>query len=652
MCVTINMQLLIVESPAKIKTIQKILGRDYVIKATLGHVKDLKPQTLSIDIEKDYIPSYAVIKGKSTILKDLKSLAKRAERIWLATDNDLEGEAIAAHVLQTFETDKKKAARITFNEITPQAITEAISKPREVNYNLFAAQQARRVTDRLIGFELSPLLWKHVSRGTSVGRVQTVGLKLICDRENEIDLHQPETSFEVTADFIPGLHAKYVKKVADLETVKSLMRETDQHVFRITQVAQSSSTKSPPAPFVTSSMQMEAHRTLGFSPAFTMKIAQRLYEQGRITYMRTDSVNVASDAKKKLKEMIIKNWGEAYHADRVFAARTSNAQDAHECIRPCDPYLKDDELEDATEKRLYKLIWRRTLQSQMSAMKTEHLTIHIGFRAGFVATAKHIVFDGFTILSETRETNDTEYSRFQSAFKQHQILKLEICNGSETRTRPSARYTESSLIKELESRGIGRPSTYASTLATLDRHEYTMLKDDDDVEIKNINLVKKPGDDIVQAFVVKKVHGEKKRLRLTDLGRSVEAFVRENFPRIIDYEFTKDLEDQMDAVGSGTRTYREVVHGVRQVYKATLEDLQKRDISESTVIKKKVIEKRYLGAASDGSELYVMHAKYGPCLMLKKGKKVKFHKINPREFENMTLPSAIEVVKQKRDSAH
>lgn len=640
------MQLLVVESPAKIKTIQKILGKQFVIKATLGHIKDLKPKTLSIDIEHDYIPSYAVIKGKTSIIKDLKSLAKRADRIWLATDKDLEGEAIAAHVLQAIDVDSNKVFRITFNEITPQAIKEAFKTPRAVDHDLFAAQQARRVTDRLIGFELSPALWRHVSRGTSVGRVQTVGLKLICDREQEIATHQPEDLYEVTAEFLPALHAKYAEKINDIEKVRLLMQEADQHTFRITQITTSSSIKNPPAPFVTSSMQMDAHRVLGFSPAFTMRVAQRLYEQGFITYMRTDSVNIASDARRLLKEMIIQKWGSEYYVDRLFNARTSNAQDAHECIRPTDPGFHQDSVEDVDEKRLYRLIWKRTVQSQMSAMKTEHLTVQICFRAGFIATAKRIVFDGFNILSESRDIDEGEYTRIASAFVKHQILDLKAIYAKETRSRPPSRYTESTLIKEFETRGIGRPSTYASTLATLGKHKYTILHNEEDIQVESINLEKKPRVEIVQTKVLKKHQGEKKRLQLTDLGRCVEAFVRENFPQIVDYEFTRNLEDEMDAIGSGKKRYSEVVDSVRQVYKSILNNLHTRDVSEATIVPRKTIEKRYLGKnPEDEAEVYVMHAKYGPCVMMKSGKKVKFYKIDHEEVADMTLSSALQYVR-------
>ncbi|MEL6589145.1 MAG: type I DNA topoisomerase, partial [Bacteroidota bacterium] len=475
--------LLIVESPAKAKTIEKYLGNDFTVKASYGHVRDLPKGNDAIDIENGFSPKYEVLADKKKVIKELKDLIKSAETVWLATDEDREGEAISWHLAESLGLDKDTTHRIVFNEITKSAIQRAIQSPRTINQDLVNAQQARRVLDRLVGFQLSPVLWRKIRRGLSAGRVQSVAVRLIVEREREIIAFTPTSSYVVSAEFIldngAKIKADLAKRLPDLATAREFLESCKGAIYEISKLETKPSKKSPTQPFTTSTLQQEASRKLSFSVSQTMRVAQTLYEEGLITYMRTDSVNLSQQAIGQAKDVVIKLYGEEYSKSRQFKNKNSNAQEAHEAIRPTDLSLSQLTNLGRNEQRLYELIWKRTLASQMAEARLEKTTVDIKVStndAVLKAKGEVLVFDGFlkVYLESKDEDDEEEQSGVLPPLSVGQILSLDYIKAQERYSRPASRYTEASLVKKLEEQGIGRPSTYAPTISTIQKREYVV----------------------------------------------------------------------------------------------------------------------------------------------------------------------------------
>ena len=489
--------LVIVESPAKAKTIERFLGKDFTVMSSFGHVRDLAKKDLGVDIENQFTPQYEISPDKNKIVKELKKIAKEAETIWLATDEDREGEAISWHLLEALGLDEKKTKRIVFHEITKTAINKAIENPRSIDKNLVNAQQARRVLDRLVGFELSPLLWKKVKPALSAGRVQSVAVRLIVERENEIRNFKSVSSYKVTAVFCvePGkcyLTAELPKKFKTKEEAKAFLELCKDADFNISNIETKPAKKSPAPPFTTSTLQQEASRKLGFSVSRTMLVAQQLYESGYITYMRTDSVNLSNMAIGTTKEEIKKLYGDKYVKTRKYATKAKGAQEAHEAIRPT--FISNHKIDgDASQQRLYELIWKRTIASQMSDAQLEKTTVSISLsnaKEKFQAIGEVLKFDGFlkVYIESTDDEEENETKDVLPPLKKGQELELNEANATERFTKHPNRYTEASLVKKLEELGIGRPSTYAPTISTIQKREY-VVKEDRKGSVRNFQLI-------------------------------------------------------------------------------------------------------------------------------------------------------------------
>lgn len=563
--------LVIVESPAKAKTIEGYLGKDFVVKSSYGHVRDLAKKGVAIDIENNFHPNYEVSPDKKAIVAELKKLVKTSEIIWLATDEDREGEAISWHLYETLGLDKKETKRITFNEITKVAIQKAIERPREINQELVNAQQARRVLDRLVGFELSPVLWKKVRPSLSAGRVQSVAVRLIVEREKEIQVFKNSSYFRVNGNFLKGKekintelnkHFETEKEVADfIDRIKKIN-------FTVQDVAMKPATKKPTAPFTTSTLQQEASLKLGFSVSRTMGVAQRLYEAGRITYMRTDSVNLSETARDGAKAEIKKAYGAEYSNPTKYATKNANAQEAHEAIRPTD-FAVHNIVDESDQERLYELIWKRAISSQMSNAELERTTIKIGdknVKEFFQAKGEVIKFDGF--LRVYLESNVEEHEEDDSEGKEDNILpavsKGETLDYNWIRatqrfTRPVARYMEASLVKKLEELGIGRPSTYAPTISTIQKRGYVEKKEREGEERKYTVFTLQ--NEAVTSEIKSEITGkEKSRLSPTDIGIVVTDFLTANFARILDYNFTAKVEEEFDEIAKGLKEWTTMIH--------------------------------------------------------------------------------------------
>jgi DNA topoisomerase-1 len=554
--------LVIVESPAKAKTIERFLGDAYTVKSSFGHIRDLAKKNLGIDVEGDFTPQYIVPSDKKKIVKELKSLADKSNMVWLATDEDREGEAIAWHLFEELGLEKEKTRRIVFHEITKDAILNALDNPRYIDTHLVNAQQARRVLDRLVGFELSPLLWKKVKPALSAGRVQSVAVKLIVEKEREIQKFEPRKYFRVTGKFsIPNgnggetqLKAELSKRFDNLEEAESFLTKCKSSEFIVDTVEKKPLKKSPAPPFTTSTLQQEASRKLGFSVNQTMAVAQRLYESGKITYMRTDSVNLSKLAIGAAAAKIKEAFGEKYLKTRNFTTKSKGAQEAHEAIRPT--YMAQSSIEGSrTEQRLYELIWKRTLASQMSEAQLEKTTISIivsGAPERFIATGEVLIFDGF--LKVYMESSDEELEEDTKGMlppvKTDDKLTREIIEATEKTTLQPARYTEASLVKKMEELGIGRPSTYAPTISTVQQREYVIKEDRAGTEFDITQLVLK--DNSLTKKLVKEKYGfEKGKLFPTDIGMIVNDFLEQNFQNIMDFNFTASVEEEFDEIAEG-----------------------------------------------------------------------------------------------------
>lgn len=607
--------LVIVESPAKAKTIEGFLGKDFTVKSSFGHVRDLSKKQLGVDIEHDFIPDYEISGDKIKVVKELKELASKAEVVWLASDEDREGEAISWHLTEALDLDESKIRRIVFHEITKNAITKAIQNPRGIDKNLVDAQQARRVLDRLVGFEISPVLWKKVKPALSAGRVQSVAVRLIVEKEEEIKAFKSAYNYRVTAIFtIPGednqpkITAELTRRFQEKPEALKFLNDCIEATYKVSDTETKPAKKSPVPPFTTSTLQQEAGRKLGFSVAKTMMVAQQLYEAGKITYMRTDSVNLSSLALEMAKKEITALYGEKYVKTRQYATKTKGAQEAHEAIRPT--YMENREVPgDASQKKLYDLIWKRTIASQMADAELERTTITIDIsnsKEKFLAKGEVIKFDGF--LKVYMESTDDEQQDTDEAMlppvKAGQYLNLAEMLATQKFSHQPPRYSEASLVKKMEELGIGRPSTYAPTISTIQKREY-VVKDDKPGIQRNYDLLKLKNKKVTETVKTENYGQEKGKLFPTDIGSLVTAFLVQNFENIFDYNFTANVEKEFDEIAQGQKVWNQMI---REFYypfaKQVKETLQKSD---------KVKGERLLGVdAASGKNIYVKIGRFGP----------------------------------------
>ncbi len=561
--------LVIVESPAKAKTIEKFLGKDYVVKSSYGHIRDLAKKEMSIDIENQYEPEYQITEDKHKLVSELKKAVKEADQVWLASDEDREGEAIAWHLQETLKLDADTTKRIVFNEITKNAILHAIENPRSIDMNLVDAQQARRVLDRLVGYEISPILWSKIKPALSAGRVQSVAVRLIVEREEEIKDFVSQSFYRLTAQFRPTngrtqvlaeLSRRFNTQEDALEFLKGLIGCS----FKVQTIDTKPAKRTPAPPFTTSTLQQEASRKLGFSVARTMQIAQQLYESGFITYMRTDSVNLSELALGMAKDEITKLYGENYVKTRRYQTKTKGAQEAHEAIRPT--YMENHTINaDTAQRRLYELIWKRVIASQMSDAEIEKTLVEInisGHEDKFLCQGEQVRFDGF--LKVYMESTDDEpeeaigSGRSLPKLIEGMQLTLESAEAAEHHTQHAPRYTEASLVKKLEDLGIGRPSTYAPTISTILKREYVIKEDRDPQTVECKAMILKDGS-ISTENRTEKTGAEKGKLFPTDIGSVVNAFLMEHFTDIIDFNFTATVEKDFDDIAAGKKQWRRVI---------------------------------------------------------------------------------------------
>ena len=571
--------LVIVESPAKAKTIEKFLGKDFEVLSSYGHIRDLKKKDFSVDIEHNYKPIYEIPADKKKWVETLKQEADKADMVWLASDEDREGEAIAWHLFEVLKLKPEKTKRIVFHEITKDAILHAIENPRDIDLNRVDAQQARRVLDRIVGFELSPVLWKKVKPALSAGRVQSVAVRLIVEREREISAFKPEAAYRVIGEFLlPGgelLKAELSQRLKTEDEAKALLEACKTARFSIGDVTVKPAKKSPAAPFTTSTLQQEAARKLGFSVAQTMMVAQRLYEAGHITYMRTDSVNLSSLAINTTKDEIVKTLGERYLHIRNYHTHTKGAQEAHEAIRPT--YISHHEINASSqEKRLYELIWKRTIASQMSDAELEKTTATIsvsGRKEHFIAVGEVLKFDGFlkVYMESTDDESDAEGNdKMLPALAKGDVLALSSVTATERFSQAPARYTEASLVRKLEELGIGRPSTYAPTISTIQQREYVEKGDRKGTERKYRMLTLHDGK-IESGEKTELTGADKGKLLPTDIGVVVNDFLTEYFPDILNYNFTANVEQQFDDIAEGKTVWNDEIDHFYKLFHPVVE---------------------------------------------------------------------------------
>ncbi|MBK7212141.1 MAG: type I DNA topoisomerase [Bacteroidales bacterium] len=560
--------LVIVESPAKAKTIEGYLGKDFLVKSSFGHVRDLVTKDLSIDVENGFKPLYEILPDKQKMIRELRKMVEGAEVVWLATDEDREGEAISWHLAEVLGLDPAKTRRIVFHEITKSAITEAIQKPRNIDLNLVNAQQARRVLDRLVGFELSPILWKKVKPSLSAGRVQSVAVRLIVEREEEIRAFTSTYAFKVTGLFDVENEFGKAKIKADLpkrfqtsEEAMKFLEICKNAGFKVAEVETKPGKRSPAPPFTTSTLQQEASRKLGFSVSRTMTVAQQLYEAGKITYMRTDSVHLSQMALGMAKEEIESVFGKEYHKSRQFATKSKGAQEAHEAIRPT--YLNNSTIEgDAAQRRLYELIWKRTIASQMTDAILEKTNIYIDISTSkeqFVATGEVIKFDGFLkVYMESTDEDVENEEGLLPPLKKGEALGLDEIQAVQKYSQAPPRYNEASLVKKMEELGIGRPSTYAPTISTIQKREY-VVKEDRDGNTRDFEQITLKGGQIKSVVKSEKFGFEKNKLFPTDIGELVTRFLVQYFTDIMDYNFTASVEKEFDEIAEGLKEWNQII---------------------------------------------------------------------------------------------
>lgn len=648
--------LVIVESPAKAKTIEGFLGSEFVVKSCYGHIRDLSKDKNGVDIKNGFQPIYEVPDEKKQVVADLKKLAKQAEKVWLASDEDREGEAISWHLAEVLKLDHSKTNRIVFHEITKPAILKAIANPRRINQDLVNAQQARRVLDRIVGFELSPVLWKKVKPSLSAGRVQSVAVRLIVEREREISEFSTESSFRVTAIFQDPKSGKAFKAERperfknEQEALKFLESCVDAR-FLVKNVETKPGKRTPAAPFTTSTLQQEASRKLSFSVAQTMSVAQKLYEAGHITYMRTDSVNLSDVALNAAKEEVEKAYGSQFSKTRKYTTKTASAQEAHEAIRPT--YFDKHTIPgDGNEKRLYELIWKRAIASQMSDAVIEKTSIHIGVDANgklideLVASGEVIKFEGFlkVYLESTDEEAEENEESLLPPVKSGDELTPEKITAVEKFSRPSARYTEASLVKKLEELGIGRPSTYAPTISTIQKRGY-VVKEDRPGKERNFRELSLSKGKIENKTLTEITGAEKSKLFPTDIGSLVNDFLVEHFDNILDYSFTANVEKEFDEIADGLKSWTTMLESFYGPFHKTVDQT----LDEA----KRVTGERSLGVdPASGKPVSVRMGKFGPFAQIghqDDEEKPRYASLRSgQSIETLTLEDAMDLFKLPR----
>ena len=650
--------LVIVESPAKAKTIEKFLGKDYKVLSSYGHIRDLKTKQFSIDIEHNYAPQYEIPADKKKLVSELKAESKAAEMVWLASDEDREGEAISWHLYEVLGLKPENTRRIVFHEITKTAILHAIETPRSIDMNLVNAQQARRVLDRIVGFQLSPILWRKVKPALSAGRVQSVAVRLIVEREREIQDFVSEAAYRVTANFIlPDgktiLKAELNRRLKTKEEAQAFLKACQQATFTIDDISKKPVRKSPAPPFTTSTLQQEAARKLGYSVSQTMMIAQRLYESGFITYMRTDSFNLSDLALGTAKEAILESYGEKYYKFRQYHTKSKGAQEAHEAIRPT--YIAKAEIDGtAQERKLYDLIRKRTIACQMADAELERTTISVdisGVKEKFVATGEVVVFDGF--LQVYHESTDDDQEKEQGntllpVVHLQDTLQLKEATATERFTQRPARYTEATLVRRLEELGIGRPSTYAPTIQTIQNREYVIKGDKEGTErAYSILTLNKKG--IQESTKTEMVGADRNKLMPTDIGIVVNDFLMEYFQLVMDYNFTAKVEKEFDAIAEGEENWTKVIDNFYQAFHPVVEQT-------AAIRTEHKVGERQLGIdPKSGKPVFVKIGRFGPVAQIgesnpeKDNEKPQFATLlKGQSIETITLEEALKLFELPR----
>ncbi|MBQ7488983.1 MAG: type I DNA topoisomerase [Bacteroidales bacterium] len=647
-------ELIIVESPAKAKTIQKFIGKDkYIVISSKGHVRDLPSKDLSIDIGKGFVPQYEIMSDKKSLIAEIKKLANESDVVWLATDDDREGEAISWHLVEAAKIPAEKTKRIVFHEITKNAIDKALENPRAIDIDLVNAQQARRVLDRLVGFELSPVLWRKVKPSLSAGRVQSVAVKLVVEREHEINKFKTSSSYRVTGNFAAAsdkkseLEGELNKRFTNKEEAAEFLEACKSAKFTIAAIEKQPGKKSPAPPFTTSTLQQEAARKLGFSVSKTMVVAQQLYEAGYITYMRTDSVNLSTLAIETAKDEITKLYGAEYSHPRKYTTKTKGAQEAHEAIRPT--FINNHTVPgDTYAKRLYDLIWKRTIASQMSEAKTEKTTITIPVSnrtEKFTATGEVVLFQGFLkVYIESTDDEPEEIRGMLPALNIGEELTSKSIIATQRFTQPPARYTEASLVKKLEELGIGRPSTYAPTISTIQKREYVVKETRPAVERAYKMLTLKDGE-IKEEDKKEKTGYEKDKIFPTDIGIIVNDYLQENFESIMDYNFTAKVEKEFDDIAEGDLEWQKMISAFYKDFHP--------DIEQALAYSQKASGERLLGTdPKSGDNVYAKLGKYGPMIQIGENyenKKPRYARLKKTQsIENITLEEALDLFKLPR----
>ncbi len=645
--------LVIVESPAKAKTIEGFLGKDFQVESSFGHISDLVSKDMGIDIANNFEPIYEVSKDKKDVVKKLKKLAKVAETVWLASDEDREGEAIAWHLFENLKLKKEQTKRIVFHEITKGAITKAIENPRDIDYNLVNAQQARRVLDRLVGFEISPVLWRKIKAGLSAGRVQSVAVRLIVEKENEIQSFSSESVYKVVGDFLNEsgklVKADYPTKFKTKEEALKFLEASKISFFEVGDVEKKPAKRSPSAPFTTSTLQQEASRKLGFGVSKTMVVAQRLYESGMITYMRTDSVNLSEDAIKSAEASITDLYGSEFAKSRRYSTKNKDAQEAHEAIRPTS-FTRQAAGEDSDQKRLYDLIWKRTIASQMAEAQIERTTARISgtkIEKDFTAKGEVILFEGFlkVYLESTDDEDQEEQKGVLPKLSVGENMDVVEIVASQRYSRPPARFTEASLVKKLEELGIGRPSTYAPTISTIQRREYIDKLFTEGKQREVDRLVLK--DSIIDIKKITEGYGaDKGKLAPTDIGTVVNGFLVENFQDVLDYSFTRKVEEEFDSIADGKAPWTKMIGEFYTGFHNKVEDVKENSERASG---ERIIGKDEV----TGHTILVRIGRYGPMAQIgtpEEVEKPKFASLRKdQSIATITLEEIKDLFKLPRD---
>ncbi|OXB00470.1 DNA topoisomerase I [Flavobacterium oncorhynchi] len=602
--------LVIVESPAKAKTIEKFLGNDFQVESSYGHIADLPSKEIGVDVENGFKPKYEVSSDKKALVSKLKTLSKNAETVWLASDEDREGEAISWHLAEELKLDKKKTKRIVFHEITKSAILKAIDNPREIDYNLVNAQQARRVLDRLVGYELSPVLWRKIKGGLSAGRVQSVSVRLIVEREREIQNFNAVATYSIVAEFVneagKAFKAKLPKNFNTKKEAEDFLNQNIGSKYKVADLETKPTKKSPTAPFTTSTLQQEAARKLYLPVGITMQLAQRLYEAGLITYMRTDSVNLSKEAMDAAEAEIIKSYGKEFSKPRVFANKNKGAQEAHEAIRPTDMSRHTVNI-DRDQARLYDLIWKRTLASQMSDAQLERTNVKIeadNHSEIFTASGEVLLFEGFLkVYLEGHDDDEEEQEGMLPALKVNEKLANNYITATERYSRPPARYTEASLVKKLEELGIGRPSTYAPTISTIINRNY-VEKGTLEGQERNYTQLTLQNSKVGEKLLKENTGSDKGKLVPTDIGTIVTDFLVKNFGNILDYNFTAKVEQDFDEIAEGNIDWAKMMQDFYNKFHPNVKEVEANAERESG--------ERILGKDADGRQVSVRLGKFGP----------------------------------------